>query len=517
MKTLNLVQGSPEWDAFRAQCRTASEAPAMMGESPYMKRSELLRQKATGQTSDVSAVKQAIFNKGHAAEEAARPVAEKEIGAELFPVTGLDDDGQLSASFDGLTMDREVVWEHKLWNQAKAEEVAAGRVPTADYWQVVQQLYISGAKKALYMLSDADNNASCWLTAAHVDACGDFDRLLAGWQQFNADLDGYVPDESVEAVAQQIDALPTLAVELAGEVKNSNLATYKDVVSARVAAINTDLQTDQDFADAEQMVKFLDSGEKEIETVKKQALAQTASIDDLFRTLDHLSESMRKKRLELNKLVKARKDAIRIEIKNNAQEQVDHHIAQINETLGGKVTLPAITPNFAGVMKNKRTITSLKDACADEVARVKIEASEIGDRIRLNLELLRKEATGVEHLFRDVQQIVTKEPDDFANLVTLRINEHKAEQDRIAAEAARKERERIEREDAEKAQQSEAASHQSAPAGTIDPPPTYKAPTASEGGPTRASIVRLVADAYNLSDNAATALIQDLFVKQEAA
>ena len=34
MKTIKLIQGTPEWNAHRAQHWNASDAPAMMGVSP---------------------------------------------------------------------------------------------------------------------------------------------------------------------------------------------------------------------------------------------------------------------------------------------------------------------------------------------------------------------------------------------------------------------------------------------------------------------------------------------------
>ena len=45
MKIIQLVQGSPEWLAHRARpdVLNASDAPAMMGCSPYKPRAELLR------------------------------------------------------------------------------------------------------------------------------------------------------------------------------------------------------------------------------------------------------------------------------------------------------------------------------------------------------------------------------------------------------------------------------------------------------------------------------------------
>ncbi len=54
MKTLDLIQGSEEWQAARAKYFTASEAPAMLGLSKYQSRQELLRQKATGHAPEVS-------------------------------------------------------------------------------------------------------------------------------------------------------------------------------------------------------------------------------------------------------------------------------------------------------------------------------------------------------------------------------------------------------------------------------------------------------------------------------
>ena len=43
MKTLDLVQGSPEWHAHRAAHHNASDAPAMLGVSQYNSRTQLLR------------------------------------------------------------------------------------------------------------------------------------------------------------------------------------------------------------------------------------------------------------------------------------------------------------------------------------------------------------------------------------------------------------------------------------------------------------------------------------------
>ena len=82
-------QGSAEWHQFRATKFTASDAPAMLGLSKYKSRSQLLHEKATGLVEEVSEQMQRLFDKGHKAEADARPIIEKMIGQDLFPVTGM--------------------------------------------------------------------------------------------------------------------------------------------------------------------------------------------------------------------------------------------------------------------------------------------------------------------------------------------------------------------------------------------------------------------------------------------
>src|SRR5690625_536314 len=199
MQVINAQQGSDEWLAIRRSHNTASEASAMMGASPYLSRSQLLDQKKTGVTPEVDAHTQAIFDRGHEIEHAARSIAEDIIGEELYPSVALDDDGYLLASFDGITMLEDVIWECKSWNKQKASEVPDGRCPTSDYWQVQQQLAVSGAERCLYMVTDGteEKTVYCWVTPNAED----IERLRAAWAQFDKDL------ESHEPAAPQIEAV----------------------------------------------------------------------------------------------------------------------------------------------------------------------------------------------------------------------------------------------------------------------------------------------------------------------
>lgn len=445
----DVQQGSTEWHALRLQHFTASEAPAMVGVSKYQSRSDLLQQKKTGLAPDVDAATQRLFDNGHATEALARPIVERLIGEDLYPVVGTL--GNLLASMDGMTMLGDTLFEHKALNQSLIQQIAAGELE-AHYWvQLEQQLYVSGAQRVIFVCSDGTEEHFHHLEYRPVP--GRIEQILAGWKQFEEDLAAYVPaPPKIETVATTIMELPSLAVQLVGEVKQSNLAVYKESALAFIQAIKTDLQSDQDFADAEATVKFCDKAEKELELVKSQALAQTASIDELFRTVDQLKDEMRAKRLMLDKLVKSRKEAIKVEIKQKAENAFSEHVATINKRLG-KVQLPAIVADFAGALKNKRTIASLRDAVDTELARVKIEANAIAEGIETNLASLRELAKDHAFLFTDAQQLVVKDNEALTAIVKGRIAEHEAAEQTKAEARAEAERERIREEERQRLEQ----------------------------------------------------------------
>jgi predicted phage-related endonuclease len=434
MKIHNVAQGSEAWHALRANYFTASEAPAMMGASKQMKRTELLSAKKTGLDRDISWwVQKYLFDKGHEAEAKARPILEARIGEDLFPVVGTD--GDLLASLDGCTMLGETLFEHKMWNEQLAADVLAGNLDPHYYWQLEQQLLVSGAEKVIFVCSDGTEDN--FVSMEYTPVPGRAATLVAGWKQFQADLLDYTPVEVVpDAVGKTPESLPALRIEVTGMVTASNLEQFKAHSLAVFASINTELETDQHFADAEKTVKWCGDVEERLAAAKQHALSQTESIDALFRTIDEISAEARAKRLMLDKLVKARKVSIREDIVMSAAKALQTHIDQINTSLGDKARMPTVPADFAGAIKGKKSISSLRDAADSELARAKIAASQVGDSIRANLASLVELAADYVFLFNDVQQLVLKANDDLVALIKVRISEHeKAEE--VKAEATR--------------------------------------------------------------------------------
>ncbi len=152
MITHNVIQGSPEWHQLRAEHNNASEAPAIFGASKYITRNELIKRKATGVTPEVDDHTQRRFDEGHATEAKARSILESRMGEELYPIVATE--GRLLASVDGIDMLETTLFEHKLLNQDVVAMVKACDLSPAYYWQLEQQLLVTGAEKVIFVCSD---------------------------------------------------------------------------------------------------------------------------------------------------------------------------------------------------------------------------------------------------------------------------------------------------------------------------------------------------------------------------
>ncbi|MBK5373544.1 Heme peroxidase [Pseudomonas sp. TH43] len=495
MKIHNVAQGSEAWHALRANYFTASEAPVMMGASKQMKRTELLHAKKTGLDRDVSWwVQKNLFDKGHEAEALARPILEGQIGEDLFPVVGTE--GDLLASLDGCTILGDVLFEHKMWNEQLAADVRAGSLDPHYYWQLEQQLLVSGAEKVIFVCSDGTEEN--FVSMEYAPVPGRAATLVAGWKQFHADLQDFTPAEVVpEAVGKTPESLPALRIEVTGMVTASNLEQFKAHSLAVFGSINTELETDQHFADAEKAVKWCGDVEERLEAAKQHALSQTESIDALFRTIDEISAEARAKRLMLDKLVKARKLSIREDIVMDAAKALQIHIGQINASLGGKARMPAVPADFAGAIKGKKTISSLRDSADSELARAKIAASQVGDSIRSNLATLDELATDYMFLFSDVQQLVMKANDDLVALIKVRISEHQTAEE----QKAEAQREQIRQEELKRIADEAKANAPVEPATVASPAPVRAAAlvqSASKPATSTAVTVNLQAEVFDL-------------------
>ena len=443
MRTLNMFQGSKEWYAERSRRFTASEAPAMMGASKYQSRDELLYQKATGIVPEVTEAKQALFDRGHRAEAAARRIVEDMLGQDLYPVTAVsDEDDRLLASLDGCTIDETTLYEHKLWSEGLAAQVRARDLEPHYYWQLEQQLLVVGAEKVIFVCSDGTPEK--FVSMEYRPAPGRADALRAGWDQFAADLAAYVPTEPAAPVmAAPIESLPAVVVQVNGALTVAgNLPAFGQALRAFIERIPARPATDQQFADAEAACKALKKAEDALTQAEDGALAQISDVELMRRTVADLKELARSTRLATEKLVKAEKDARRTEKVMAARQAFDKHVAACQLDIKG-VRLNVPMPDFGGAIKGLSSLASIDDKLTAALIAGKAEANTLAGRIANNLKTL-DSVPQYAHLFADRQELAYKDAETLELLM----------QKRVDAEAARieAERERIRAEEQYKAQ-----------------------------------------------------------------
>jgi putative phage-type endonuclease len=454
MKTTDLLQGSDAWHAHRRQYWNASDAPAMMGCSPYETRTQLMHRLQTGIAPDIDAGTQRRFDDGHRFEALARPLAEKIVGAELFPVTGTE--GRYSASFDGLTMDDAIAFEHKTMSSGLYGIGAPWGddfdIPMMYRVQMEQQCIVSGAAKVLFMASrwdgeELDVEQHCWYTPDPALRA----KIIAGWEQFDVDLALYIPPVAAPVlVAAAQETLPAVSVKLDGAIAViDNLDVFGIALTAYIGKINKSPQTDQDFVDLKAVVTTLEKAEAALDAAENTALASIASVNAMQSAIGTLRTLTKTNRLLCDKIYKAENERRKLEIVQGGIAAYSAHIAGLNDRLGNGY-MSIIGANFGGVAKNLRTLASLQNAVDTELARVKIEASALADRLQVNLNLLRDTASDFKFLFADTPTIVLKANDDFKVLVESRIAAHKVAAQQAADALAEKAREAIRAEEAAK-------------------------------------------------------------------
>lgn len=141
-----LVQGSPEWLAYRRTMRNASETAAVLCISPWLTPYQLWLLKTGRSEMNVNEA----MRHGTELEPAARAAYEQETGFVMQPL--VLQAGAYSASLDGITLEGELVLEVKcpyrgeqssLWQDA-----LKGEVPAHYRCQIQHQLMVSGAEVA---------------------------------------------------------------------------------------------------------------------------------------------------------------------------------------------------------------------------------------------------------------------------------------------------------------------------------------------------------------------------------
>lgn len=149
-----MIQGSPDWHDFRRTRIGASEAPIIMGISPWKTPYKLWQEKIGLIEPDKM---NSAMQRGVDLEPIAREKFIEMTGIKVFPaVIEHPEHKWMSASLDGHNLKGDVV-EIKCAGRKDHEIALDGKVPEKYFPQLQHQMAVSGADKIYYFSFDGEN------------------------------------------------------------------------------------------------------------------------------------------------------------------------------------------------------------------------------------------------------------------------------------------------------------------------------------------------------------------------
>lgn len=228
MKIVSTTQNSREWVAWRGKGLGASDAPTVMGVSPWTTPFELWTYKTglcTPPEPHPAAV--AAMRRGHELEPAARELFVKQAGLApgSFPsVSGEHDEyPYIRASFDGLSANEDMLLEIKCPGKEDHGKALKGKVPDKYYPQLQQQFFVSGVESGWYFSWDGKSD-----TGVAIEVFPDEiymhklkDALIAFWSRVQMQMP---PETTKSDMSKLMTRLSADQARLANTVKALELA-----------------------------------------------------------------------------------------------------------------------------------------------------------------------------------------------------------------------------------------------------------------------------------------------------
>ncbi len=220
-----------------------------------------------------------------------------------------------------------------------------------------------------------------------------------------------------------------LIIHLAGAIEDSNFLEWKQDLLAHIHSVNTELATDDDFVDAENHVKFFKEAEKTLKEAKQSAIEQAADIQQLFASIDEISEEARQIRLALQRQIKTRKLEIKEEVIQQGIEVVRSCIQQQSDgfqRIDHSIYLERT--RFDQAVKGKVALHRLRKAVASLIQTIEKEIESRAEEVSANLEKLEALPEPLQLLFQDRNSLIGLNTQELSLTIDKRIALHDAEQ-----------------------------------------------------------------------------------------
>ena len=218
-----------------------------------------------------------------------------------------------------------------------------------------------------------------------------------------------------------------LIIKLKGEITDTNFDEWKNNLLARLKGINTELASDDDFANAESDVKTIKAGETALKNAKASALEQADEIQKLFSAIDEVSSEARDARLALERQIKKRKAEIKDEIVDSGLDAIKAYIKEQSTELQSVKNSWLDRSAFEDEIKGKRTTSSMQKAVTSLQVKIKNEIAEREESIKANGQVLAKIDDEYSAVFQDKESLLLLDDESLQTTIDERIEYFEAE------------------------------------------------------------------------------------------
>ncbi len=437
----DIQQNTPEWEAWREQHLGSSDAPAMLGESNHVTRTELIERIALGIKKEAGYFMKRIQRRGHALEAKARSEFAEIIVGDDLPSTVMSY-GILSASLDGRTPDGKIIMEHKSLNDGIRAAGCVEMLPLKYHIQMEQQLYVSGAEKCLFVASGGDEEEVIhyWYESDPVLLA----RILAGWDVLLDDAKNYKRAPVGDAAVIEVVAdFPVISAKVDGAI--SIIDNFGDVEAAVSDFLANKLikapVDDNDFANLDNQIKAIKRAEDMLKQAGTDVISQAEAVAAFMKRKTALEKALQSARLSAEKIVKDRKASIR-------QDEIDRGASEIRAYMNARAgDMPIGTEldvlgrgilDVSDYTKNLKTIKSIKERISVGVAERKVTINQFIDDVTAKVNWIDETYPDMRLVVPDLARLVNLVDGEFRAEVKSRIESYQAAEKARAEVAAAK-------------------------------------------------------------------------------
>lgn len=212
-----------------------------------------------------------------------------------------------------------------------------------------------------------------------------------------------------------------LVLKVTGEVQASNIKEFQKEALQHIANIKTELVTDQDFAEAKQVVKSCKVVEDRIANAVNQAVMSMETVAEIRTIAEKLRDKFRDTRLMLDKKVKSEEALRKSEITTGAVDEISKHLDASQVAHGFHVDIGAIND----AIKNKRSLEKMKEAVAVEVDSQKQKIDDLEKLFLLNLTSIQNTEKEYPGLFPDAKRLALSPEEVVQAQIESRVNKFK--------------------------------------------------------------------------------------------